>query len=322
MAVREAIAIVELIVYIPALLTTLAVLFKHGFQKQLGWIYLLIFTIVRIAGAVFEILHNSNKSNNTYTEWAFILQSVGISPLLLASFGLLKRVIDFTSTHTRSQGGNIITGLLGARGGLIAKLAAKASADSRRSRVIQLLQLPCTIALILCIEGGLDAASTSSTPSDIKSGKTDVKWGIGIFVVLYVILAILTLYSMFEVKKTARGEKRILVAVVIALPLIGSRVLYSVLDTFHTNHIFNLVNGNAIVQLFMATIEEAIVVIMYVIVGLTVHKYGEGGVLSAKEENEQRKMERRRMRRNNQARNLAEQGTPMEHVYIEQDQRR
>jgi hypothetical protein len=321
MAVREAIAIVELIVYIPAFLTTLAVLFKHGFQKQLGWIYLLIFTIVRIAGAVFEVLHNSNKSNSTYTEWALILQSVGISPLLLASFGLLKRVIDFTSTHVRSQGGNFMASL-GARGGLIAKLAAKASADSRRSRVIQLLQLPCTIALILCIEGGTAVASSNPTPSDIKSGKTDTKWGIGIFVVLYLILVILTLYSMFEVNKTARGEKRILIAVVIALPLIGSRVLYSILDTFHTNHTFNLENGNAIVQLFMATIEEAMVVVLYAVVGLTVHKYGEGGVLRAKEENEQRKMERRRTRRNDQARTFAEQGTPMEHVYVEQNQRR
>jgi hypothetical protein len=212
-------------------------------------------------------------------------------------------------------------GLLGARGGLVAKLAAKASADARRSRVIQLLQLPSTIALILCIEGGTDEASSTATPSDIKSGKTDTKWGIGIFVVIYVILVILTLYSMFEVNKTARGEKRILVAVVVALPLIGSRMLYSVLETFHTNHIFNLENGNAIVQLFMATIEEAIVVIMYAFVGLTVHKYGEGGVLSAKEQKEQRKMERRRLRRSEQARAWAEQGTPMQHVYVEQDQR-
>jgi hypothetical protein len=98
--------------------------------------------------------------------------------------------------------------------------------------------------------------------------------------------------------------------------------LYSILDTFHTNHTFNLENGNAIVQLFMATIEEAMVVVLYAVVGLTVHKYGEGGVLSAKEENEQRKMERRRTRRNDQARTFAEQGTPMEHVYVEQNQRR
>jgi hypothetical protein len=321
MAVREAIAIVELIVYIPAFLTILVVLFKHGFQKQLGWIYLLIFTIVRIAGAIFEVLHNSNRSNSTYTEWALILQSVGISPLLLASLGLLKRVIDLTSTHIRSESGNGIMGLLGARGGLIAKLAAKASADARRSRVIQLLQLPCTIALILCIEGGSNVASTNATPSDIKSAKTDIKWGIGIFVVIYVILVILTVYSMFEVNKTARGEKRILIAVVIALPLIGSRVLYSVLNTFHTNHIFNLQTGNAIVQLFMATLEEVLVVLLYAVVGLTVQKYGEGGMLSAKEEQEQQKLQRR-TRRNDQARVWAEQGTPMEHVYVERNERR
>jgi hypothetical protein len=175
-------------------------------------------------------------------------------------------------------------------------------------------------ALILCIAGGSDEASSSSSPSDIKSGRTDVKWGIGIFVAIYVFLVVLAIYSMFEVGKTARGEKRILVAVILALPLIGSRLLYSVLDTFDNNHTFNLINGSAIVQLFMATLEEALVVIMYALVGLTVHKYGEGGVMSAKDEKLQRKTERRRVRRNEQARVWAEQGTPMEHVYVEQNQ--
>ncbi|KAG9228286.1 hypothetical protein BJ875DRAFT_389701 [Amylocarpus encephaloides] len=253
MAVREAIAIIELIVYIPTLLTVLIVLFRHGLQKQLGWIYLLIFTIVRLAGAVFEILHNKTPSNHTYTEWSLILQSVGISPLLLSSLGLLKR------------------------------LAAKASADARRSRLIQLLQLPCTIALILCISGGTDAASSTSTPAELKSGRTETKWGVAIFVVLFIILVVLAVYSMFEVHKTARGEKRILVAVIIALPLLGSRVLYSVLCTFHESPIFNLVDGSVVVQICMATVEEGLLVIMYAVVGLTVHKYGEGGVLSARE---------------------------------------
>ncbi|KAF4631596.1 hypothetical protein G7Y89_g6533 [Cudoniella acicularis] len=274
---REGIAIASLIIYIPALLTTILLLIRQGHARQLGWIYLLIFSFIRIAGSILELLHKSTPSNTSYTEWSLILQSVGLSPLLLASLGILKRVIDFTSTHVRSSPdsqSNIIVNHLSMKFGIIAKFAGKASADARRSRLIQLLQIPTTIALILCIVGGMDEASTSSTSaSDIAEGKTDTKWGIGIFIVIYVILCILAFISMFEVHKTARGEKRLLVAVVIALPMIGSRLLWSVLCAFKGGDIFNIQDGSAVVQICMANAEEVIVVLMYVLVGLTVQKY-------------------------------------------------
>lgn len=88
----EGIAYAELVVYIPIFLLTAIIIFRHGFQKQLGWIYLTIFCVVRIAGAIFEIKREHNPTNKTDIEWAEILQSVGLSPLLMASLGLLKRV--------------------------------------------------------------------------------------------------------------------------------------------------------------------------------------------------------------------------------------
>jgi hypothetical protein len=71
---------------------------------------------------------------------------------------------------------------LSSRGGIIGKVAARASADSRRSRLVQLLQLPATITLILCIEGGTSEASSTVTPSNLASRQTNDKWGIVIFV--------------------------------------------------------------------------------------------------------------------------------------------
>jgi hypothetical protein len=88
----EGIAYSELVVYIPIFLLTAIIIFRHGFQKQLGWIYLTIFCVVRIAGAIFEIKREQSPTNKTDIEWAEILQSVGLSPLLMASLGLLKRV--------------------------------------------------------------------------------------------------------------------------------------------------------------------------------------------------------------------------------------
>lgn len=88
----EGIAIAELAVYVPVLILTIIVVIRHGFQKQLGWIYLAIFCLIRSVGAGFKIQAVHHPTNKTDVEWATILQSVGLSPLLMASMGLLKRV--------------------------------------------------------------------------------------------------------------------------------------------------------------------------------------------------------------------------------------
>ncbi len=89
---QETIAIVELCVYAPLFLLTLLVAFRHGFGRQLGWVFLCIFTVVRIAGAAFEYESIKNPENTNYPETAAILQTVGLSPLFLASMGLIKRM--------------------------------------------------------------------------------------------------------------------------------------------------------------------------------------------------------------------------------------
>jgi hypothetical protein len=88
----EHVAIAELVVYIPTALLTIWVVLRHGIHKQLGWVYLAIFSGIRIAGSILEIQSVHNPTNSDDQEWALILQSVGLSPLLLSTLGLLKRV--------------------------------------------------------------------------------------------------------------------------------------------------------------------------------------------------------------------------------------
>ena len=95
---REAIAVAELVVYIPAFAIALFVCFRQGFTRQLGFLYLVIFSAIRTAGAVVEILSQQNPTNTSDAEWAGILSSIGLSPLLLASIGLLKRT--YVQRHT------------------------------------------------------------------------------------------------------------------------------------------------------------------------------------------------------------------------------
>lgn len=89
---REIVAIAELCIYIPTLVATIFVLLRQGLSKQLGWFYLILFVALRISGAGVAISSVKKPGDKNLLIWSLILQSIGISPLLLASLGLMKRV--------------------------------------------------------------------------------------------------------------------------------------------------------------------------------------------------------------------------------------
>ena len=88
----ESLDIAILAVYSPLLLLTLIVIYRHGIHRQSGWIYLSIFCLIRIVGGALGIVGETNPRNVSDIEWSVILGSIGLSPLLLASLGLLKRM--------------------------------------------------------------------------------------------------------------------------------------------------------------------------------------------------------------------------------------
>jgi hypothetical protein len=119
--------------------------------------------------------------------------------------------------------------------------------------------------LILCVVGGLDEAD-----NDISKGKTLFKVGIAIFVVIYVLLFALSVVTMKDVGNAPREEKRVYTVVLIALPFIAVRLLWSILSVFGNNSDFSLNSPKPLIQLFMATLEEFIVVVCYTTVGLII----------------------------------------------------
>ena len=89
---HESISVAILVVYIPALFAAIAVAFRQGFTRSSGYVHLVIFCGLRIAGGVLEIISQKHPSNASDAEWAAIVSSIGLSPLLLASSGMLQRV--------------------------------------------------------------------------------------------------------------------------------------------------------------------------------------------------------------------------------------
>ena len=143
----------------------------------------------------------------------------------------------------------------------------RATAVSYRSKIVQLLHIPALIALILAIIGGSDEAS--SNPSDQSSGKSETRAAIILFLLIYIATCILWLVTFRDVSRMDASQKRIFIAVFVALPLIAVRLLYSLISDFGNNSQFSLINGDTTIQIVMATIEEFLVVCMYTLLGLT-----------------------------------------------------
>lgn len=128
-----------------------------------------------------------------------------------------------------------------------------------------MLHLPILLAFILAIIGGTRISSSDS--SKHSSGESFEKAGVIIFLISYIAIVAFTMLTMTEARNLPQGEKRILYAVLASLPLLAVRLLYSLLADFADNSTFNILSGNATVQLCMAIIEEFIVSCLFILAG-------------------------------------------------------
>lgn len=99
---RDGISILVLIAYLVAFFAGAWLSFNHGFSKSSGWIYLVILSIVRIVGSSAELATKNNPSKSLYLT-AAICFSIGLSPLILVSIGLLSRVYVVFSMSSRRR---------------------------------------------------------------------------------------------------------------------------------------------------------------------------------------------------------------------------
>ena len=97
-----------------------------------------------------------------------------------------------------------------------------------------------------------------------------LKAGIIIFVIIYIVLCAVAICTALDFDKISPNEKRILAAVLLALPLIAPRLVWSLLAYFSHISTFNTFNGDIVVRAFMSILEEFLIIILYTVVGLMV----------------------------------------------------
>lgn len=90
---------------------------------------------------------------------------------------------------------------------------------------------------------------------------------------MFFVQLIITVYTLANTVAISSGDMRLLLAVVCSIPFLLVRLIYSILSGFNINALnFNIVTGNVLVQGFVAVMEEFVVVILYLAVGLTAPK--------------------------------------------------
>lgn len=241
---RNGVSIAEIIVYVPSLAIACFLAFRHGLGRNAGWLFLIIFCLARIIGPCMQLATISSPKNiDLYTGYS-ILQNIGLSPLMLATIGLLSRLLDSINKTHRT----IIN-----------------------TQMLKLIELIILVGVIIGIVGGVNASDKYVKTGIYHPGSLS-KAGTALFIVSYVLLVIATAMTSFFVRHADQGEKRILLAIAISLPFLLVRLIFSIIATFTTIKNFNLLNGNVTVLLCVALIEEFIVVVVYEGTGLTLHQ--------------------------------------------------
>jgi len=225
--------------YIPVAIVTTYLVIRHGFKRDAGWVFLWLFSLVRIAGGALLIAAEEIRPVNIslYTA-AYILQSVGLSPLLLSTLGFLGLV----GQHAFSE-------------------------NARMSRSFRLIGMFAIVALVLSIVGGVELSNNGKS----STGTALRKAGAIVFGVVYVCLVLVHIGCWGYRHAIMRHRRKLLIGVSLALPFLGVRVVYSILNAFSTSSPslarFNSQTGDWVLYLVMSLIMEYCVVVIYSVSG-------------------------------------------------------
>jgi hypothetical protein len=246
-------------VYTPALAIAILLAVRHGFKRSSGWLYLIIFSLARLIGGALQLATISDPTNIGLLIGANILQTIGLSPLILVMLGLLTRVL-ISIRQTRDT---VII--------------------PRHIRIAQILVL---IGLILGIVGGIKMGDIISEA--VQEGKIinytipgESQAGLALMTAGFGILVIASAMSAAQISAAEPGEKRLLLAIGLAMPFVLVRLIFSAMATFDNNPDFRSFGGTTKypgLLVGMAVVMEMVAVAIFEVVGLTLQRASRSAV--------------------------------------------
>lgn len=242
---RSAVSIFMILAYVPALPLSILLTIRHGLTRSSGWRFLIAFVLARLLAASFQLATIAHPTNTSLYIAEWVLLGIALSPLELASLGLLSRIL---SSINRAGRRTPLT-----------------------PRHIQLAQLLNTVGLALAIVGGVKASHAYTPETGIVAQPT-TKVGVALFIVTFCLIVIGAAATWPSVGFAEAGEKRVLAAIAATAPFLLVRVVYTAISTFDGNGEFNPVFGSVGLLAGMALVMELVIVYVFLGVGLTLKK--------------------------------------------------
>ncbi|TFK76737.1 hypothetical protein BDN72DRAFT_754967 [Pluteus cervinus] len=254
---RGIIAAGELVVYLPIAATSLYLFIRYGLRRDAGWLFLSIFSLMRITGgalglALSQLLPGDAKNAKTIPKLlltANILDPVGVGILLFGTLGF--------------------AGLAGYR----------SYSDNRRLMItFRVIGGIIFTAIALAIAGGILGSQVS--PNTSSPGALIRRIGAGIYALIWFFL-LLVILGCWSYRHAMRSFRRnLLLGVTIAHPILGLRIAYAVIVTWSSSDLlgahpssnpqlaqFQPVTGKWMFYLVFSLVSEFIVAMMYLLFG-------------------------------------------------------
>ncbi|KAI9924789.1 hypothetical protein MW887_006645 [Aspergillus wentii] len=232
----------QLIIYIILIQPITYITYRHGLHGLLGWGYLSIFCTLRIVGGGLGFNRDSTV--------AYIINSVGISPLLLAVDGVLHEAKTYRNPHLHK---------------------------AFHWAFVIIMHMTVMGAVVVAAKGAAGLAGNNPTSTDTNL----LQAGIAILETCWAILVIWALFALLPAQraKNAPGYKEgstLLYGSLIALVFIGIRVLYALIADCTQDAKLNPMSGELAIRVVLGLISELVTVLVFIYVGvrtLDVRKY-------------------------------------------------
>lgn len=240
---RNILSIVQCVFYAPTTILSLFLCIRHccrGERAQIAWIFFYMYCHVRVAEAALGLATITYPSGAVYGT-SILFSLIGVPMLLLTAFGLLRRVqMNLNKNFPASIKAGYFT----------------------------LLQIPFQAAIPIVARGASNSTADLSNIG-VFTPQVLTKLGIVLCVVGFVVMVILTLAILRRQSHTGPSEQKLLYTVVLSLPFLFIRMIYTTLTTFMNEGLFQSADGDVLVIGLMVLLPEMAVSVMYMVQGFT-----------------------------------------------------
>ncbi|KAI1275428.1 hypothetical protein F5Y07DRAFT_176409 [Xylaria sp. FL0933] len=235
---RDATAIVQLIFYMIYLAAGVFLCYKHGWRRGGGWFIIVVFSFLRIIGALFEIVAISYPARSVYAG-VLVIESIGIAPLIGISAGMLARLNKYLYRPIR--------------------------------RVVFSLRLATGLAGIVVASVSASVPTPLNSPSPFVANHL-TKAASVIFAAELIVTELMLLAMIIHHTPIPRVGMCLLYSVAACSPFVAARIIYGLLFAFSSDPRFNILVGSTLIYFFLSVLPQLIAVGISIIAGFHLPK--------------------------------------------------